>query len=90
MIDKIDTIWVLFSVVLVMLMIPGLAFFYGGLIRQKNVLSTLMHSFFMLVWHYTLVLKKKKFSLNLFFSDNETIRLVFTSFNPCCIHCSLF
>ena len=50
MIDKIDTIWVLFSVVLVMLMIPGLAFFYGGLIRQKNVLSTLMHSFFMLVF----------------------------------------
>ena len=50
MIDKIDTVWVLFSAALVMLMIPGLAFFYGGLIRQKNVLSTIMHSFFMLVF----------------------------------------
>lgn len=43
-----DTIWVLIASGLVMLMTPGLAFFYGGLVRQKNVLSTLMHSFFIL------------------------------------------
>jgi Amt family ammonium transporter len=43
-----DTVWVLIASGLVMLMTPGLAFFYGGLVRQKNVLSTLMHSFFIL------------------------------------------
>src|SRR5919108_5765072 len=43
-----DTAWVLASSALVMLMTPALAFFYGGLVRQKNVLATLMHSFFML------------------------------------------
>jgi len=36
------------STALVMLMTPGLALFYGGLVRQKNVLSTTMHSFFLL------------------------------------------
>ncbi|HBY97580.1 MAG TPA: ammonia channel protein, partial [Chloroflexi bacterium] len=57
-----DTAWVLISAALVMLMTPGLALFYGGLVRQKNALSTLMHSFFMLglisvqwvLWGYTL------------------------------------
>jgi ammonium transporter, Amt family len=57
-----DTAWVLVSAALVMLMTPGLALFYGGLVRQKNVLSTLMHSFFMLalisvqwvLWGYSL------------------------------------
>ncbi len=47
---------------LVMLMTPGLGFFYGGMVRQKNVLSTVMHSFFILclisvqwvLWGYTL------------------------------------
>ena len=29
-----------------MIMLPGLALFYGGLVRRKNVLSTIMHSFF--------------------------------------------
>ena len=43
-----DTAWVLASAALVMLMTPGLGLFYGGLVRQKNVLSTIMHSFFML------------------------------------------
>jgi Amt family ammonium transporter len=37
-----DTAWVLVSTALVMLMTPGLAFFYGGLVRRKNVLSILM------------------------------------------------
>jgi len=42
--DKGDTSWMLVSTVLVLLMIlPGLALFYGGLVRQKNMLSMLMH-----------------------------------------------
>ncbi|MBT3921022.1 MAG: ammonium transporter [Nitrospina sp.] len=40
-----DTAWILISSALVMLMLPGLALFYGGMVRRKNVLSTLMHSF---------------------------------------------
>jgi Amt family ammonium transporter len=40
-----DTAWMLVSSALVLLMIPGLAFFYGGMVRSKNVLSTMMHSF---------------------------------------------
>jgi len=40
-----DTTWVLVAAALVMLMTPGLAFFYGGLVREKNVLGTIMHSF---------------------------------------------
>ena len=44
-----DTAWVLVSTALVLLMTaPGLAFFYGGLVRRKNVLSTMMQSFFLL------------------------------------------
>jgi Amt family ammonium transporter len=41
-IDTGDTAWVLISTALVMLMTPGLAFFYGGLVRKKNMLSVLM------------------------------------------------
>jgi len=45
--DTGDTAWMLTSTALVLMMtIPGLALFYGGLVRSKNVLSTLMHSFF--------------------------------------------
>jgi Amt family ammonium transporter len=40
-----DTAWLLASAALVMFMTPGLAFFYGGLVRAKNVLGTIMHSF---------------------------------------------
>ncbi len=47
-VDAGDTAWVLTSSALVMLMLPGLALFYGGMVRGKNVLSTLMHSFFAL------------------------------------------
>ncbi len=43
-----NTAWVLMSSALVMLMTPGLGLFYGGLVRKKNVLSTLMHSYFIL------------------------------------------
>lgn len=61
-IDGADTAWILISAALVMLMTPGLALFYGGLVRQKNALSTIMHSFFMLglisvqwvLWGYSL------------------------------------
>src|SRR5687768_4601333 len=57
-----DTAWVLVSAALVMLMTPALGFFYAGLVRPKNVLSTLMHSFFILglisvqwvLWGYSL------------------------------------
>ena len=40
-----DTAWILISTALVMLMTPGLALFYGGMVRKKNVLSTMMMSF---------------------------------------------
>jgi Amt family ammonium transporter len=44
-IDTGDTAWLLMSSALVMLMTPGLALFYGGMVRRKNILSTLMMSF---------------------------------------------
>jgi ammonium transporter, Amt family len=62
-IDKGDTAWMLTSSVLVLLMTaPGLALFYGGMVRQKNVLATLMHSFIIaalisvqwVLWGYSL------------------------------------
>lgn len=62
-VDSGDTAWLLVSTALVMMMTaPGLALFYGGLVSQRNVLSTLMHSFIMLaligvqwvLWGYSL------------------------------------
>lgn len=44
-IDSGTTAWMLVSTGLVLLMIPGLAMFYGGLVHTKNVLGTMMHSF---------------------------------------------
>jgi Amt family ammonium transporter len=44
-IEAADTVWVLISSALVLLMLPGLALFYGGLVQRKNVLSSMMHSF---------------------------------------------
>jgi len=44
-IDTGDTAWILVSTALVLLMTPGLAMFYGGMVRRKNVLGTIMHSF---------------------------------------------
>ena len=57
-----DTVFVLMSAALVMLMTPGLALFYGGMVRSKNILGTLMQSFFILavislewaLWGYSL------------------------------------
>lgn len=43
-IDTGDTSWMLISTALVLVMFPGLALFYGGLVRTKNVLSTFMHT----------------------------------------------
>jgi len=43
--DTGDTAWLLVSSALVLLMTPGLALFYGGMVRRKNVLSTFMQSF---------------------------------------------
>ena len=40
-----DTAWMLMSTALVLLMTPALAFFYGGLVRSKNALNTMMMSF---------------------------------------------
>ncbi|MEN6440415.1 MAG: ammonium transporter [Syntrophobacter sp.] len=40
-----DTAWVMVSSAMVMLMLPGLALFYGGMVQRKNVLNSLMHSF---------------------------------------------
>jgi ammonium transporter, Amt family len=62
-IDSGDTAWVLMSTALVLLMTaPGLALFYGGMVRQKNTLGTLMQSFIVLalisiqwvLWGYSL------------------------------------
>ncbi len=44
-IDTGDTTWLLVSTAFVMLMTPGLALFYGGMVRKKNVLGTIMQSF---------------------------------------------
>ncbi len=43
-----DTVFVLLSAAFVMLMTPGLALFYGGMVRNKNVLGTIMQSFIIL------------------------------------------
>jgi len=61
-IDTGDTAWVLVSTALVMLMTPGLALFYGGMVRRKNVLGTIMQSFIIIalisvqwvLWGYSL------------------------------------
>jgi Amt family ammonium transporter len=62
-VDKGDTAWMLTSAALVLMMtIPGLFLFYGGLVRRKNVLGTIMHSFIIVavisiqwaLWGYTL------------------------------------
>jgi len=47
-IDTGDTAWMLISTALVLLMTPGLAFFYGGLVRRKNVLSIMMQCFILI------------------------------------------
>ncbi|MGD8351995.1 MAG: ammonium transporter [Nitrospirota bacterium] len=66
-----DTAWLLVSTALVMLMTPGLALFYAGMVRRKNVLGTIMHSFMILcvvsvvwvLWGYTLAFGPDKAGL---------------------------
>src|SRR5256714_6958466 len=61
-VDTGDTAWLLTSAALVLLMPPGLAFFYGGLVRRKNALATIMQSFIIIgvisvqwaLWGYSL------------------------------------
>ena len=61
-VDAGDTGFMLISAALVMLMTPGLAFFYGGMVRGKNVLGTVMQSFMAvalisvqwILWDYSL------------------------------------
>ena len=60
--DSGNTAWMLTASALVLLMTPGLAFFYGGLVRAKNVISTIMYSFIAMavvsivwvIWGYSL------------------------------------
>ncbi|HEY5649463.1 MAG TPA: ammonium transporter [Nitrospiria bacterium] len=68
-IDTGDTAWILTSTALVMLMtVPGLAFFYGGLVRSKNVLGTVMQSYVIMsvvslvwvLWGYSLAFSPSK------------------------------
>jgi len=62
MIDSGSFAWLIVASALVLLMTPGLAFFYGGLVREKNMVSTLMYSFIALgivsvvwvLWGYSL------------------------------------
>src|SRR5512136_2004428 len=44
-INAADNAWVLISAALVLLMIPGVGFFYGGMVRKKNAISTIIFSF---------------------------------------------
>src|SRR5204863_6214394 len=61
-VDTGDTAWLLTSSALVLFMTPGLAFFYGGLVRRKNALATIMQSFIIIglisiqwvLWGYSL------------------------------------
>jgi Amt family ammonium transporter len=70
-VDKGDTAWILISTALVMLMTPGLALFYGGMVRAKNILGTVMQSFVALavvtiIWFlygYSLAFGSDKWSL---------------------------
>jgi Amt family ammonium transporter len=66
-----DIAFILLSAALVMLMTPGLALFYGGLVRSKNVLGTMMHSMFILalvsiqwvLWGYSVAFGPDRFGL---------------------------
>ena len=66
-IDTGDTAWMLTSAALVLLMTPGLALFYGGMVRTKNVLGTIMHSFIIIavitvqwvLWGYSLAFRPR-------------------------------
>jgi len=90
-----DIAWVLTSTALVMLMVPALAFFYGGLVRRKNLVSTLVQciiifavvSLVWFFWGYSFVYGKSLsgivgFSPNLLGLNSLTINTVNTSYAP--------
>ena len=66
-----DTSFVLVSAALVMVMTPGLALFYGGMVRSKNVLGTIMQSFIIIalislewiLWGYSMTFGPDKFGI---------------------------
>lgn len=68
MINSGDTAWVLISSALVLLMTPGLAFFYGGMVRKKNILSVLMQCFIIMC---VLSLQWVLFGYSLSFAPNQ-------------------
>ena len=65
--DSGNTAWMLISAGLVFLMVPGLAFFYGGLVHRKNAAATIMQSFMAIVivsviwvlWGYSLAARPR-------------------------------
>ena len=77
--DTGDTAWMLTASALVLLMTPGLAFFYGGLVRARNVVSTIMYSFMAMavvrvvsvLWGYSLAVRDG----NAFIGDLSVIGL---------------
>ena len=90
-----DIAWVLTSTALVMLMVPALAFFYGGLVRRKNLVSTLVQciiifavvSLVWFFWGYSFVYGKSiggiiGFSPNLFGLNGLTINTVNSTYAP--------
>jgi Amt family ammonium transporter len=66
--DTGDTAWMLVSAAMVLFMIPGLALFYGGLARSKNMLGTMMHSFIAMG---VITLQWMAFGYSLAFSDGN-------------------
>src|SRR3972149_4595505 len=81
-IDAGATAWILAASALVLFMTPGLAFFYGGLVRGKNVLSTIMHSFMAMavisvvwvLWGYSLAFAPgNRFIGDLSFAGFQTV-----------------
>jgi len=66
-----DTSFVLVSAALVLFMVPGLALFYGGMVRKKNVLGTIMQSFIIIalislewiLWGYSMAFGPDKFGI---------------------------
>ncbi len=99
-----DTAWMLTSSALVMLMVPGLALFYAGMVRRKNVLGTMMHSMAALgiigvewvVIGYAMAFRQSQHGLigwdsQLLFFSAESRRKFFTrarTFRNWCLSCS--
>lgn len=70
-INPADTVWLLVSAALVMIMVPGLAFFYSGMVHSHNVVATIMHSYMKLcvislvwvLWGYSLAFGASHYGL---------------------------